>query len=107
MRQHGDGDLLHVVGQDVVAPRERGVGTGGPQEVQARPRRGAEPQGRARAGRVGEVDDVLLDAREACTSRTASTIADTVAASVTGSRSSSGDAPPWVPSMSSSARADG
>ena len=95
MGQHRDGNLLDVVGQDVVTPGQGGVGEA--------------PRRRALLERVAWVRSTMYwrTEGEVCTSRTARTIAETVAASVTGWSASRGEAPPWRSSMSSSARAEG
>src|SRR6478735_1768929 len=57
--QHRRGEHLHVVGDDVVAPLEGGVGPCGAQQVQRGAWRRTEAQGRGRARSGDEVDDVL------------------------------------------------
>ena len=102
--EHGDGELLHVVGQHVVAVVQRGRGLGGPHQVQRRARRGAEAQVGRGAGRrrPGRRRSAAPPARRAPAgrSRCSWTIS---AASATGSRSSSGVPAPWLSSIASSA----
>ncbi len=100
-------DLLDVVGQDVVAPLE-----GGDRRA-ARSRcsdaRGEAPSRSEAVCRVAVTRSTTYCriAGEVHTSRTTRIIRATVAASVVGPSSSSGDAPPCRSSMATSAAADG
>ena len=58
----GIGEGLQVVRRDVVALVECGRGAAGPQQLQGRPWRGAEPQVGVVAGRGHEIDGVTADA---------------------------------------------
>src|SRR2546430_7923994 len=62
MREHGDGDRLHVVGlQEAAAVRER-TGLGDAQERDSRARARAEVEARIAAGRAQQRDDIAVEA---------------------------------------------
>ena len=61
MGERGDGDRLHVVRGDEVAPGERGAAAGELEQGEAAARARADGEARARAGRRDEGDDVAAD----------------------------------------------
>ena len=90
MGEHGDGQRLDVVRDDVVASLEGGLGPGGPEQVQ--PRTGARRNAVVERDRVTRSTMYWRTAGLACTCVTAATTRLMVSASVTAVRCSSGTA---------------
>ena len=107
MGQHGDGQRLDVVRDDVVATLEGGLGPGGPEQVQPRTREAPRRSAVVERDRVTRSTMYWRTAGLACTCVTAATTRLMVSASVTAVRCSSGDCALWLSSRVSSARGDG